>query len=253
MYRKLELDAATLSRSNDIITKALAGGKQLTRDELGKLLAQAGISTENGMRLGYIVHRAELDGVVCSGARRGKQFTYALLEERVPPVKPLQRDEALATLTRRFFTSHGPATVEDFAWWSGLTKADVRAGLAMCDLAQVEVEGQTYYFEDSLPVGDLPSTPMVYLLPAYDEYTIAYKNHDAIFDPQYRSLVKTPVFDSVIILDGQVIGSWRRTFVKKTAQIETHLYFTLTPAQQAALEAAVQRFSAFLEMPAVLA
>ena len=112
MNRQLELDDALLLRSNVAIAKALQGGQQLTRAELGTALAEAGI-VATGMRLGYIVHCAELDAIVCSGARRGKQFTYALLDERAPKAKRLDHNEALAELTLRYFSSHGPATVKD--------------------------------------------------------------------------------------------------------------------------------------------
>jgi hypothetical protein len=128
-----------------VLANALQGGKQLTRDELASALQQAGIITEGEQRVTYIVMRAELDGIICSGARRGKQFTYALLDERAPHARALTHDEALAELTRRYFTSHGPATIQDFGWWSGLTGADAKAGLAMVTshLQQETINGQT--------------------------------------------------------------------------------------------------------------
>jgi len=119
--RKLELDDAVFRRTNAVLANALQGGKQLTRDELASALQQAGIATDGEQRVTYIMMRAELDGVICSGARRGKQFTYALLAERAQQARTLDRDEALAELTMRYFTSHGPATIQDFVWWSGLT------------------------------------------------------------------------------------------------------------------------------------
>src|SRR6266852_6469726 len=127
--RRLELDEVAFRSTNAVLANALQGGKQLTRDELASALQQAGIITEGEQRVTHIMMRAELDGIICSGARRGKQFTYALLEERAPQARALERDEALAELTRRYFTSHGPATVQDFVWWSGLTTADARVGL----------------------------------------------------------------------------------------------------------------------------
>src|SRR5260370_16515087 len=118
--RKLELDDAVFRRTNAVLANALQGGKQLTRDELASALQQAGIATDGEQRVTYIMMRAELDGVICSGARRGKQFTYALLAERAQQARTLDRDEALAELTIRYFTSHGPATTTDFFCWSAL-------------------------------------------------------------------------------------------------------------------------------------
>ena len=151
MYRKLELDNATLKRGHKAMTKALHGGQHLTRDELRATLEKAGLAVGTGQRLAYMVMAAELDGLICSGPRRGKQFTYALLEERVPPVAPLQRDEALATLTRRYFASHGPATAQDFAKWSGLTSADAKRGLEMVgtQLQHETLNGAEYWFSSS--------------------------------------------------------------------------------------------------------
>ena len=129
-YRAFELDAPLFRRAHALLTRALRGGRSLTRLELATALEAGGIAAR-GQRLAYIVMHAEIDALVCSGPMRGKQHTYMLLEERVPPAPALARDEALATLARRYFTSHGPATAHDFAWWSGLTVADAREGVAL--------------------------------------------------------------------------------------------------------------------------
>src|SRR4030095_7995166 len=129
---KLELDTASFKRCNDILSKTLEGGKQLTRTDLKSYLDRGKIVAD-GLRLSYIFMRAELDGIICSGARAGKQFTYALLDEVVPSpssakASKFNRDQALAELTRRYFTSRGPATVQDFAYWSSLTAKDAKTG-----------------------------------------------------------------------------------------------------------------------------
>src|SRR5947209_6158875 len=151
--RKLELDDAVFRCTHAVLANALQGGKQLTRDELASALQQAGIATLGEQRVTYIIMRAELDGIICSGARRGKQFTYALLAERAPQARSLDRDEAIAELTMRYFTSHGPATIQDFVWWSGLTVVDAKAGLAMVtsQLLQEMIGAQTYWFPPSTP------------------------------------------------------------------------------------------------------
>jgi hypothetical protein len=127
--------------------------------------------------------------VICFGARAGKQQTFALLDEWIPEAKLLERDAALAELAQRYFTSHGPATLQDFAWWSGLTMADARAGLEMIKarLQQETLAGQTYWHASSSPVVPVveDKSPSAYLLPTYDEYTVAYKDRSAVLDPSY--------------------------------------------------------------------
>jgi hypothetical protein len=250
MYRQLELDNALFVRSNRVMAEALTGGHYLTRTELGAVLEQAGIVAE-GIRLGYILHRAELDAVVCSGPRRGKQFTYALLDERAPRAKTLARDEALAELTKRYFTSHGPAMVQDFAWWSGLTTADVREGLEMVKdaLIQERVGDQTYWLSPDRPLVKAPS-PTAYLLPNYDEYLISYRNSRPAVEPKYAELfmLRNVVFSHFVVVDGRVVGSWKRTFQKKTVVIALRLFEPLSEAQTQAIRAAAGRFGRFLGM-----
>jgi hypothetical protein len=254
MYRQLELDDDLLGRSNEAMTAALAGGHYLTRTELGAVLAQAGIMAE-GMRLGYIVHRAELDAIVCSGPRRGKQFTYALLAERAPQAKTLARDEALAELTKRYFTSHGPAMAQDLAWWSGLTLADVREGLNMVRDALIQeiVDGQTYWLSPAGPVVGVPSST-AYLLPNYDEYLISYRDSRPAVEPEYAELFRAGnvVFSHFVVIDGRVVGSWQRTFEKKTAVITLRLFEPLSEAQFQAIRAAAERYGSFLGLPVTL-
>ena len=140
------LDAALFRRGHAAVTRALRGGVHLTRTELAAVYRDAGIEA-SGMRLAYLLMHAELEGLVCSGPLRGKQFTYALVDERVPKAKARGLDDALAELTRRYFASHGPSQVHDFAWWSGLTLKQVQAGVASVpDLSRETVDGKTWYF-----------------------------------------------------------------------------------------------------------
>ena len=131
--RRLELDAATFRRSEKAMVRALRGGAHLTRQELKAVLQRAGIRVDGTQRLAHVVMQAELDAVTRSGARRGRHFTHALLDERVPVSRAPSRDDALAELARRYSRSHGPASLRDFVWWSGLTTADARAGIAIVE------------------------------------------------------------------------------------------------------------------------
>jgi len=251
--RKLELTDRLCGRSYSVMAKALAGGNHLTREELAVVLERAGIQAA-GQRLGNLMLRAELDAVICSGPRRGKQFTYALLDERAPAARPLARDEALAELTSRYFSSHGPALPQDFAWWSGLTVADARRGIELAGrrLAPATVAGRTYWHAPAAPPPRRRGKP-VHLLPNYDEYLIAYKERSAVSerDP-FRDFGRGDNLfaNHFVLVDGRLVGGWRRLFEKKTAIVELRLPVALGAVERKALKAAADRFGAFLDLPA---
>lgn len=243
-YRKYELDNATLKRSNKVLSRALQGGKHLTRSALKKVLNRSGIAADDTVRMAHILIRAELDGVVCSGPRVGKQFTYALLEERVPAAKPLTRDEALAKLTQRYFTSHGPATLQDFVWWSGLTVGDARHGVELIDrhLKQELIDEKVYLSPRSVKAPK--PTHSAHLLPAYDEYTVAYKDRQSIYIQTNGkpSITSWGLLGPIVILDGRVVGSWKRTNDKT----DLNLSPDLKEPQQLAITKASDRYATFL-------
>lgn len=240
-YRKLELDDTTFKRSNKALTKALKGEKHLTRAVLKRILNESGIVANDTVRLAHILLRAELDCVVCSGPRLGNQFTYALFDERVPATKALKREEALAKLTQRYFTSHGPATLQDFIWWSGLTAADARHGLASIDrhLRQEMLDQKTYHHTRSAR----PATKALhnaYLLPAYDEFFVAYKDRSTIFDLNNTWGMLGPT----LFVDGKIAGAWKRT----NATITLNPVKNLKKSERSALASATQRYASFLAL-----
>lgn len=250
-YRRLELDGATIAASEQVIIKTLEGGRQLTRRELAAALRQAGIATE-GLRLTFLMMHAELDGVVVSGARRGKQFTYALLDELVPASRSLTRDEALAELVRRYFTSHGPATARDFAWWSNLTVAEARAGLAMVgpELASEVIAGQAYWFSPALP-GEHIVAPAVLLLPPFDEYTVAYQDRSAVLDARYIQQTNYGL-DPGVVIDGQIKGTWKRALKGKGIISEPEFFVSPSELERTALADAISRYGKFFSEEVVL-
>lgn len=252
-YRELELDETLLTRSMPAIAAALAGGNYLTRAEIGPVLARAGIVAA-GQRLSLIMHRAEIEGVVCSGPRRGKQFTYALLDERAPRARTLPRDEALAELCRRYFTSHGPATMQDFAWWSGLTVADGRAGLEMNKpgLVPDAVAGKTYFRPAASPPA-AADAPLAHLLPPFDEYVVAYRDRGAILDPALAAQVRTDLLASSIVVDGQLLGMWKGAASDGVTVVEVAPFRPLRGSESEALAEAVRRWGRFHGQPVELA
>lgn len=252
MNRKLELDDAVFAQSNAVLVKTLQGGKQRTRTELASALQLAGIVTD-GLRLTNIMMRAELDGIVCSGARQGKQFTYALLSERAPQTSPLTHEEALAELVRRYFIGHGPATLNDFVWWSGLTVAEGRTGLTIVEslLTRQTIDGQTYWFAHSAPPQKIPS-PTASLLPNYDEYLVGYADRRAAFDGSQKDKLDSRgniISAHTIVLDGRVIGTWKRIMQKDTLNLIMSPFAPLNEAERSAILAAAERYGAFYEQP----
>lgn len=239
-FRKYELDAAVFKRANKILTKALQGGKHLTRAELRAALNKSGVAADDLIRLTHIMLRAELDGIVCSGPRRGKQFTYALIDERVAPAKSLTRDEALAKLTERYFMSHGPATLADFVWWSGLTAGDAKRGVEIIarNLRNEITDDKTYLFTPATPSTRSPIYPS-HLLPAYDEYSVAYKHREAVVG-----------LGPTVVLDGQAAGTWRSTTDKRFVTIAITPSRALKKPETLAIVQAAERYAAFIGLPA---
>ena len=252
-YRKMEIDGPLFARSGKAIERALRDGRSLTRTELGAVLGRAGIEARTE-RLGFFMVHAELEGVVCSGPRRGKAFTYALLDERVPGATRLSVDEALVELTRRYFTSHGPATIRDFSWWSGLTKGAIRHGIEMLgrEISSTEVEGFTLWFtERSSP--RRPARPSAHLLPIYDEFLIAYQ--DRVFlrrESASQGIHDRDGLNHYLIVDGRLAGSWKRSDRGDAVSVRIAPAGRLSRPEMDAVRSAAKQFETFVGMPVTL-
>jgi len=249
--RNLELAAPLLVRTTALLERALGKQGALTRGELSQQLQRSGI-TLTGVRLAMATMYAELEAVVCSGPRRGRQFTYALLADRAPRATHLSRDEALATLARRYFTSHGPATIRDFVWWSGLTTADSRRALDMIR-ARREVVGDLTYWSVG-PATRLPAQRArpVHLLPIYDEYLVAHRDRVAV---PHRPL---PIgsasggfgpFQHAVAIGGQVAGTWRVAREPQRVTVKVLPLRRLTATERRAVADAVRSYEHFLRVP----
>lgn len=254
--RRLEIDPPLLRRSYAVFEAALRDGAHQTRQELAAALARAGIPAE-GQRLGHLVMHAELDALIASGPRHGKQFTYALLDERAPAARHLDRDEALAELTRRYFTGHGPARVPDFAWWSGLSVAEVKRGLALAGpaVAHEVIGGKSYWSSPEVPAAQ-ESAATLHLLPNYDEFLVAYRDRSASLDPT-RGFDLAPfpygsILAHVVVLNGQVWGGWKRRPRGRGVVVELGPLDVLDATAAAALQPAAGRLARFLGVPVTL-
>jgi len=246
--KRLELDEAVIARSTKLFVSALEGGRQLTRGAMYALLEAARISTAGSRGL-HILWRTAHDGVICFGARQGRQHTFTLLDEWVPQAARIaERDEALAELARRYFTSHGPATLQDFGWWSGLPSADARSGLEMArpHLIQARIDGQLYWLSSSRnAIGK--GSRMSFLLPAFDEYTVAYRDRSAVFAAKHAANAGAGTLSPTIVIDGQIVGTWTRAFKNDAVVISPRPFTKLGDAGARAVSAAVRRYRKFLE------
>ncbi len=252
--RRLGLDEAVFAHSQALMAKALQGGKLLTRKELAAILDENKIPTHD-LRMNFLLYRAALDGVICFGPLRGKQETITLLEEWLPPYPEKSRDESLAELAIRFFSSHGPATVKDFAWWSGLPAADVKAAfeLVISKLDPIDENGNTYWQSlDNPPATDLLSD--VLLAPDYDEYLVGYVDRQALLHPKIETKVDMTfgLLNPAILIDGRIAGEWKRTFEKKAVVVTCQPYYAFVANESEKVQAAARRFGDFLGMPAIV-
>lgn len=254
-YRQLELDEATFSHSRDLFTRALQGGLRLTRSEMFQVLETAHIATA-GQRGIHILGRLAQDGLICFGPRAGKQHTFVLLDEWAPQAKRLERDESLAELARRYFSSHGPAGLQDFVWWSGLSTADARRALELAgtDLLRESFGDQIFWRSEAAETVVEPS-PTAHLLPAFDEYLIGYKDRQAVLKTAYGKQINLGggMLNPAILIDGQVMGVWKRTLKKAAVIIEAHWFTRISPGQFDAFRNAALRYGEFLGLPVDLA
>jgi hypothetical protein len=254
--RQLEITNTVVAASNRALTKALAGGHHLTRAELANHLGTARIGAVSGQRLAHLMMEAELDAVITSGPRRGRQFTYALLEERVPVPRakqPADRDESLQMLAVRYFRTRGPASLHDFAWWSGLTMGDVRRAVDIAGraLTPLERSGVTYWLgSDQAPPA--PRKATAHLLPNYDEYFIGYRDRSAIGE-RIRSVAHvtggSALIAHVIAVSGQLVGGWKAVESGGRVVVSLDVVTPLTPTEHRLLKGALQRYGEFLGMP----
>lgn len=251
-HQQLELDNAVFARAEQLFSAALQGGLPLTRNEMMDVLERDGIAT-TGQRGYHILWWAAQTGLICFGPRQGKQDTFVWLDDWLPAGPALNRDESLAELARRYFTGHGPATLQDFMWWTGLAAADARAAVEMvkAQLAQEELDGQTYWFS-AAAAGKKTATPAAFLLPPFDEYLLGYRDRSAVLDPAHAGKVvpgANGMFKPLIVIDGRVVGTWQRTLRKTKVIVRLDPFEPLSPAHMAAAIAAAEPYGQFLGLP----
>jgi hypothetical protein len=247
-HKELELPDKLLAKGNAIIEKALSKGEHLTREQLLSHFTKAKIPIDmyRGM---HFLFWAELSCIVCSGKRKGNKQTYALLQERIPKPESLSKEEALAKLAKRYFTSHGPATISDFTWWSGLAAADARNALEMVkdNFISDTSEKRQYWFAGNANIR-ASKKKQAWLLPAFDEFLVSYKDRSAAINLEHhkKAFTVNGIFKPAIVLNGQVTGLWKRIVKKDTVMIEADLFHAHSNADKELIKTAAGRFGEFV-------
>jgi hypothetical protein len=250
-HRQLGLDAKTLRRSADLIGEALTGQKHLTRRELSLVLSRRRIDTSDA-RLLHMLGHAELGGIICSGPRRGKQATFALLAERVPEAPSLTREQGLEELARRYFASRGPATERDFGWWTGLPLRDVRHAIELTKtrLERAMIDGREHWSAGETQ-GRRPAAG-IHLLPAFDECLVAYRDRSAFVYAQHVRKINAGggMLKPAVLCNGRVVGTWQRSLGKHHVILDVRPFRRLSARERVMLKAAAERYAAFLGLSA---
>lgn len=249
--RQLELDDTVLRKSRSLIENALSGGKCLTRDALCRLLDDNGVATTGQRGVHILLHLSE-EGVLCFGPHEGKQPTFVLLEEWIPPMQEKGRDESLSLLAKRYFISHGPATLKDFAGWGKMTLKDSRLGieLARNTIRKTVIDDVEYWHANT--TGKTTARVTSLLLPGFDEYMLGYKDRTPALEVQYSSKIvpgNNGMFLSTIVVDGQVVGTWKKTTRKSGIQIQLTPFVSLNGQEMSDITQAAKRYSQFMQAP----
>lgn len=244
-YWELELDEKTLKHSNNVLKEALEGGRKLNRKELLIILQKWRISIE-GQRAAYLLQRASLDGLICQCGMENNNPIYMSMDS--VPKNRFKREEALAELARSYFKSRGPATLGDFMWWSGLMAVDARAGSEAVESEFIQERvGDDIYWHSGLKPG-MPDMPVAHLLPTYDEFLFAYRDRSASVNLKKTITGLKNRYRPTIAINGQIIGTWKRTFKKNTLVMEYNPFKTLNNAENQALSEAELVYREFMSM-----
>lgn len=247
-YKQLELDAAVFIKGEKVLQQAIEQSGPLTRLEIKRCFEKAAVPAE-GQQLPYLLQRAALDGLICLGSLRGNKPTYTLVSQWVGSQTAVAAEEGYRRLAKRYFTGHGPATIDDFAWWSGLTKKEARTAIEAADLNSVNLAGNAYWFQNEHEASAV--APSGCLLPPFDEYLLGYRDRSLMlhFDHAKKVNAGGGMPKPAVVVNGKVIGIWGRRAKKSEAVISLHPFRTLEGDERNLLQEAVERWGRFTAVP----
>lgn len=224
--KTLGADESLIYRAVSTVEKALQGGRHLTKEEIGEALRAQDIILDTHL-LTLTLSYAEMEGSICNGRLQGNKQTFTLIEEWIPRKQPLHKEEAMARLAQTYFTSHAPATINDFSWWSGLSLTECRQAIEMIRSSLVcdEINGRTFWMRSDIKTPPANGNSAL-LLPPFDEYVVSYKDRSEIIQEHHyaKVMTKNGLFSPTIMLDGEIIGSWKKSVQKGAPQIQLSFF-----------------------------
>jgi hypothetical protein len=254
-HADLGLDATVIERARDVAVEALSGGRALDRAAFLTRLQEAGIDTD-GQRGYHIIWYLGMTGILVWGPMHGPNQLLVLADEWLPASDPVERDEALGRFLVRYLAGHGPASLDDFAWWAGITKADATTALneKRAELVELSFNGDTLWAPaDGHDNGRQPSKAMA-MLPAFDEYLLGYRDRSRVLAPEHGDAVVpggNGIFQPLLLSHGKVVGTWRRAVERDALKIRPLPFGPLPHTASASLRSAAARYGRFLGIGSV--
>lgn len=253
-YAKIHgIGESDIYRTIPFLEKVLTGGKHLTKEEIGSALQNENMTLDPD-HLRLAISYAEVEGILVNGGLKRNKQTFTLLDEWVPYMPKIDREEALERLARKYFASHGPATVSDFAWWSGLSMTECRKGVEMirADFVCETVNGREFWMRSDIEMPPADEASAL-LLPPFDEYVVSYKDRSELIEDAYYGKVMTRngLFSPTIMLNGEIVGSWKKIVQKKTVRIELSFFKKTSKKTVALFDTEIKRLENFYTVGAV--
>lgn len=249
-YSREGIEDLLIGRAGDCARAALEGRRSLSRAEMHALWSDAGIDVR-GQRGYHLISILALRGILCWGPFEGRAQRLVLVDEWIPrdSRRTLDGEAALGEFFVRYLAGHAPASVADFAWWTGLTLGHARRALAEVrhrveQLPHRDVE--LWRLRDVAPPPEKASG--VLALAAFDEYFLGYRDRSLVCDPRHASAVVpggNGVFTPLIVRGGRVVGTWARSGTPSTPTVTARPFTTLAARDSRALARDIRRWADF--------
>jgi hypothetical protein len=247
-HKSVEITPKILKASISLIEKTLRDGIDLSRTEIAAVLKKQKINTDEN-RLAHLLMDAELNGLICSGPVENNSQRYRLIPEQIKKAAKLDRDEAIQQLAARYFKSHGPATIRDFHWWSGLSIADCRIGIKLNseNLSSYDDEGIIYYFDETA-CSFSETKKQHHLVPAFDEFFVGYKDRSTLIAEKHniKLFTNNGMFFPALLTNGRATGTWKRKINNEKVNIDIQIFSSPSTLSMRSLKSQVAQFGKFL-------